>query len=145
MKNENCSGRYVPAQIHLDYTYDTFKILGNERPMFSYSWLSEAAHDDINGGQLVDDSFSDVFTKMYDDGIMDDMAVFFVSDHGMRFDSFRNTPQGRLEDMMPYGFVLMPDRYFEVYPQAREILKINSRRIVTTINFHASPLELADA
>ncbi|XP_003744782.1 uncharacterized protein LOC100907525 [Galendromus occidentalis] len=144
LKQGNCVGPDVAAKLYLDYTHQLFKISGSERPLFTYGWLSEVAHDNINGGQLVDEYLLDFFTKMTDDGILDNTAVFFISDHGMRFDSFRYTPQGRLEDMLPFAFILMPDRFHTAYPNAKKIMDINSRRLLTAIDMHASLLELAD-
>lgn len=45
---EWCIGPDFPAKHYLDYTYNTMKILGEDRPLFSYSWLSETAHDNVN-------------------------------------------------------------------------------------------------
>ena len=52
--NSWCIGPDFPAKHYLDYTYNTMKILGDDRPLFSYSWLSEAAHDQVYGGKRVD-------------------------------------------------------------------------------------------
>lgn len=142
--NNVCIGPDFPAKHYLDYTYNTFKILGNDRPLFSYSWLSEAAHDDLDGGKRVDKYFHDLFTKMEDGGVLNNTAVFFISDHGFRFGPFRETEQGRYEDMLPYGFLLMPDLYYEHYPDALRNLWTNSRRLVTVYDLHATLLELAD-
>ncbi|OQR69380.1 hypothetical protein BIW11_12296 [Tropilaelaps mercedesae] len=142
--NAWCIGPDFPAKHYLDYTYNTMKILGNDRPLFSYSWLSETAHDNVNGGHRVDKYFKAFFDKMDRDGILNSTAVFFISDHGFRFGSFRATAQGRYEDMLPYGFVLLPDEYYNVNPIALANLKVNSRRLVTVYDLHATLLELAD-
>lgn len=120
------------------------KILGNDRPLFSYSWLSETAHDQVYGGKRVDKYFHDFFTKMEKDGILNNTAVFFISDHGFRFGAFRKTAQGRYEDMLPYGFVLMPDGYYDVIPDALKNMRANARRLVTVYDLHATLLELTD-
>lgn len=139
-----CIGPDFPAKHYLDYTYNTMKMLGNDRPLFSYSWLSETAHDQVYGGQRVDTYFLDFFTKMEREGILNNTAVLFISDHGFRFGAFRKTELGRYEDMLPYGFVLMPDWYYNEVPDALDNLKANSRRLVTVYDLHATLLELAD-
>lgn len=72
----------------------------------------------------MDDYFEDFFMKMDRDGILNQTAVFFISDHGFRFGSFRATNLGRYEDMLPYGFVLMPDSYYETNPESLLNLKV---------------------
>ncbi|XP_022652607.1 uncharacterized protein LOC111246749 isoform X3 [Varroa destructor] len=139
-----CIGPDFPAKHYLDYTYNTMKILGEDRPLFSYSWLSETAHDDINGGHRIDKYFEDFFAKMDRDGILNRTAVFFISDHGFRFGSFRTTTQGRYEDTLPYGFILLPESYYNENPKALANIKANSRRLVTVYDLHATLLELAD-
>lgn len=140
-----CIGQHFAAKHYLDYTLNTFRILGSERPLFSYSWLSETAHDDVNGGKRADRYFLDLFEHMDKEGFLNTTAVFFISDHGFRFGSFRKTELGRYEDMLPYGFILMPDAYYEQYPEALTNLKANSRRLVTVYDLHVTMLELADA
>lgn len=139
-----CIGPDFPAKLYLDYTYNTMKILGVDRPLFSYSWLSETAHDDVGGGKRVDKYFHDFFTKMESDGILNNTAVFFISDHGFRFGSFRGTELGSYEDMLPYGFVLMPDWYYDANPFALDNMRVNSRRLVTVYDLYATLLELAE-
>ncbi|XP_018494602.1 uncharacterized protein LOC100907079 [Galendromus occidentalis] len=143
--NDLCIGPHFPAKHYLDYTLNTLRILGSERPLFSYSWLSETAHDDLNGGKRVDGYFLDFFKKMDGEGILNHTAVFFISDHGFRFGSFRKTELGRYEDMLPYGFILLPDSYFAQYPEALTNLRANARRLVTVYDLHVSMLELADS
>lgn len=140
-----CIGPDFPAKTYLEYTLNTFRMLGSDRPLFSYSWLSEIAHNDVNGGIRADGYFLDFFQNMDKHGLLDTTAVFFISDHGFRFGAFRQSELGRYEDMLPYGFILMPDSYYEQYPKALENLKINSRRLVTVYDLHVTMLELADA
>lgn len=142
--NKWCIGPDFPAKHYLDYTYNSMRILGNDRPLFSYSWLCETAHNDVDGGKRVDKYFHAFFTKMDNDGILDNTAVFFISDHGFRLGAFRETDLGRYEDMLPYGFVLMPDSYYEENPSALDNIRVNSRRLVTVYDLHATLLELAD-
>lgn len=139
-----CIGPDFPAKHYLDYTYNLMRMLGEDRPLFSYQFLVETAHDDLNGGRRLDGYFLDFFTKMESDGILDNTAVFFISDHGFRFGKFRETALGRYEDMLPFGFVLMPDRYYDVYPDALRNIRTNSRRLVTVFDLHATLLELAE-
>ncbi|XP_003742251.2 uncharacterized protein LOC100904315 [Galendromus occidentalis] len=142
---EWCIGTDFPAKYYLEYTSNMFRMLGSDRPLFSYSWLSEIAHNDLNGGIRADGYFLDFFKNMDKHGLLDTTAIFFISDHGFRFGYFRQTELGRYEDMLPYGFILMPDSYYEQYPEALTNVRTNARRLVTVYDLHVTMLELADA
>lgn len=143
-QGRHCIGPDYPGKYYLKYTADTLQILGPDRPMFAYNWLSELPHDDVNGGQRLDEDLFRFFENLDRTGVLDNTAMFFISDHGMRFGSFRQTVQGKLEDMMPFGYVLMPQRFFDVYPEAAENLRTNSKRLVTVYDLYTSMLELGD-
>lgn len=142
--NKLCIGPDLAAKHYLDYTYNTMRVLGDKRPLFSYSWLSEAGHDNANGGHRDDRHFLEFFTKMDKSGLLNKTAVIFISDHGSRIGEFRNTPLGRHEDMLPFGFISMPDLWYKYNPMALENLRVNSKRLVTVYDLHATLLELAD-
>lgn len=142
--NGFCIGTDPVAKHYLDYTFNTMKILGSNRPLFSYTWLVEATHDVINGGQRIDKYFLEFFKKMESSAILNNTAVIFISDHGLRVGEFRTTPLGRYEDMLPFGFVLLPDSYFEDNPDALKSLRVNSRRLVTVYDIYATLKELVD-
>ncbi len=62
-------------------------------------------------------------------------AVPFVSDHGFRFNSLRKKIQGWHEDMLPYCFVHMPDRFSNEHRDAMR----NSKLLVTVYDLRDSP------
>lgn len=102
------------------YYYYHHHIFGNTIDLIQFK---------VNGGRRVDNYFEDFFMKMDRDGILNHTAVLFISDHGFRFGSFRATALGRYEDMLPYGFVLMPEWFYEENPDALVNLKVRATMI----------------
>lgn len=67
---------------------------------------------------------------------MRNTAVIFMSDHGMRWGSFRQTYQGRLEDSLPFIFFLFPDWWKQQHPQAWDNLNTNARSLTSPFDLH---------
>jgi hypothetical protein len=43
-------------------------------------------------------------------------VLFFLSDHGIRFGAVRQTSVGKLEERLPFMFLIFPDWFLKKYP-----------------------------
>jgi membrane-anchored protein YejM (alkaline phosphatase superfamily) len=57
---------------------------------------------------VIDDELSAFFKRFYASGAMDNTLVLLFGDHGNRFDSFRKTVIGRVEERMPFLAIHVP-------------------------------------
>ncbi|XP_064462747.1 uncharacterized protein LOC135373551 [Ornithodoros turicata] len=136
-----CVGPKLPMTLYLEYLLgliDTWK----DQPFFAYAWMSELAHNDLNTAGLSDSPFLDFLRALYDRGVLNNTVVAFMSDHGLRFGSFRNTYVGWYEDNLPFAFLLFPDWFLERYPQYAKALETNQRRLTTHYDMHATLLQM---
>ena len=68
--------------------------------------------------------------------------MLVLGDHGNRLDPIRLTDVGRVEDRMPMVSVIIPSWAEHVYPQWKEALRENSRRLLSSYDIHATFLDI---
>lgn len=69
---------------------------------------------------------------------MNNTIIIFMSDHGHRFASLRETQQGKLEERLPFFSFAFPPWFKEKYPKTIETFKKNARRLTTPFDIHAT-------
>lgn len=143
-KNSYCLGPKPPIDYYLDYTLNLIDTFG-ARPFFAYVWMSELAHDHLNMAGHSDEPFREALEKLHDSGVLNKTVLVFISDHGIRFGSLRQTYIGRFEDSLPYGFLVFPDWFLRQHPDFAAALKVNQRRLATHFDVHATLLQLVNA
>ncbi|CAE1232673.1 unnamed protein product [Acanthosepion pharaonis] len=69
--------------------------------------------------------------------------VFLVLlDHGSRFGKFRSTYLGKLEERLPFMFLLFPKWFIQRYPEIDKVLKINSYRLTTPFDIYETLVDI---
>lgn len=96
-----CLGHRTPFDVFMNgYLRKFIKSMSNEL-FFSFFWTSSMTHDYINYPLLIDDDLSKLLTFMKDEQYLDKTILLILSDHGMRFGSFRQTTfQGMVEERL---------------------------------------------
>ncbi|XP_047988028.1 uncharacterized protein LOC125227757 [Leguminivora glycinivorella] len=135
-----CMNEKFFYNILVDYVKDLTTILKSK--LFGFFWETTMSHDRLNYPIMMDDSYNDLFRKMYMSGYLNQTIVFLMSDHGMRWGTFRSTKQGFLEDRLPFVIALMPPSFRYNYTQAYNNLQINSHRLTTPFDMHATLTDL---
>ncbi|XP_052748161.1 uncharacterized protein LOC113520884 [Galleria mellonella] len=130
-------------KVLLDYVADlTFTL--SDKKLFGFFWEFSMTHDYLNYPMIMDDDYASVFTVLERSKYLDDTVVFLVSDHGMRWGGIRLTKQGRLEERLPFAFILLPRSFRDNYSDAYDNLKLNGQRLTTPFDIHATMLDLID-
>lgn len=114
----------------------------NQLPYFGFFWGVSLSHDELNMPSLGDDDYFNLFKNFKDQGFLENTAVIFLSDHGIRWGGIRETYQGRMEERLPFVFVLLPDWFKIQYPQAIQNLAKNTRRLTTPYDLHETLRDL---
>ncbi|XP_064460003.1 uncharacterized protein LOC135370230 [Ornithodoros turicata] len=138
-----CVRTKAETEVHLEYTTSLLALLGN-RSYFTYTWISEVSHDYLNSAGYADAPFLKTFQTLASTGAMDRSVVIFMSDHGQRYGSIRNTLIGKYEDRLPFCILLFPPSFRAKFPEAVRNLEINQRRLTTPYDIHATLMELAN-
>ncbi|XP_070390755.1 uncharacterized protein [Dermacentor albipictus] len=143
-KNSYCLGPRPPLELYLDYMLSLLEVL-DKRPFFAYFWMSELAHDHLNMAGHCDAPLRSALGRLYDSGILNSTVLAFMSDHGLRFGSLRQTYIGRFEDSLPYAFLVFPPWFLQQNPRFATALKLNQRRLATHFDMHATLLQLLES
>ncbi|CAN7986434.1 unnamed protein product [Ixodes hexagonus] len=139
--NGYCLGPSPPLDLYLNYMLELIDLL-DKRPFFAYVWMSELAHDHLNMAGHSDAPFREAIGKLHERGVLNNTVLVFVSDHGLRFGSLRQTYIGRFEDSLPYGFLVFPDWFLRKHPEFAEGLRVNQKRLATHYDVHATLQQL---
>lgn len=71
-------------------------------------WSASISHDYLNLLRHADLPHLKYLKQLQELGALNRTAVFFMSDHGMRFGGIRSTYLGMLEERLPYVMLYLP-------------------------------------
>lgn len=131
----HCFGGRLVTKITLDYLHD-FMTLYERKPHFALTFITKITHDDVNGVGHVDETYEAFFEKLQKESLMNNTMLFYFSDHGMRYGGIRNTYVGKLEERLPFLYVIAPNWLHKKYPNVIKHLRSNSRRLTTPFDIH---------
>ncbi|XP_022225032.2 uncharacterized protein LOC111075839 [Drosophila obscura] len=137
----SCSGGRLLTDILLqmvDYMLPHMQ----RHPFFSFYWWAQGIHEYFNFASTIDQRVVGLLRRLDNTGITNNTFIFFMSDHGSRWGSFRRTFQGMLEDNQPMLFTLYPKWMKERYPLAISNLESNSHSLITTYDMYETIKDL---
>ena len=131
-ENKNCFLNKPPSELMLKYLYK-FMHANRKTPHFAFTWINSVAHDKFEGPLTADKHFYSFFQQCFEEGILNNAVIFFLSDHGIRFGAFafRETDIGRYEVNLPFMYVYVPTWLRNKYPHINRSLQINKNRLTT--------------
>lgn len=138
-----CLGTRLNFDNLLHYTRKVAEEFADD-PYFGFVWQASLTHDFLEYPQLGDDSYHDFLAYLKQNDLLHNTAVVFMSDHGLRWGSFRQTYQGRLEDSLPFVFLMLPDWWRSQHPYAVETLERNTRSLTTPFDLHETLRDLLE-
>lgn len=95
-----CLGSRRPIDVFFKYMRKFIKSMSDQL-FFSFFWTSSMTHDFINYPLLIDKDLSDLLEDMKQEKYLENTILFVLSDHGIRFGSFRQTTfQGMVEERL---------------------------------------------
>ncbi|XP_033757106.1 uncharacterized protein LOC117339542 [Pecten maximus] len=139
-----CYGNTPKHVLSLNHNKEFIKRY-SQKLRFSFTWLNEISHDYVNFLELGDDDFKNFFQWINENGHFDNSFVIFLSDHGSRIDSIRNTYIGRIEERMPLLQIAVPRKLREKYPSLVENMQDNTQRLTTHFDFHETLLDIMNS
>ncbi|XP_055598108.1 uncharacterized protein LOC129747787 isoform X2 [Uranotaenia lowii] len=129
-----CLGGRNPTQILAEYGSKMVSSMKN-RLIFALLWGCAMTHDSLNHPALIDNSYRQLLENMEQEGFLDRSVVILVSDHGIRWGSFRNTYQGMMEERQPMLFFMLPKWFQAKYPEAYANIRKNRQRLTSHFDF----------
>ncbi|XP_063864808.1 uncharacterized protein LOC135102972 isoform X2 [Scylla paramamosain] len=137
-----CQGNVLSIKVVQDYALE-FARTFHGTPYFGFFWSASLTHDHLNLLHLADDHYFQYLQQMDKIGALNNTALFFVSDHGMRWGGIRSTYIGMLEERLPYVVLYLPPWFRKKYHQAYEHLVSNTHRLTSNFDVYETLLDLA--
>ncbi|KAH8276394.1 hypothetical protein KR018_000281, partial [Drosophila ironensis] len=138
-----CLGSRRTADVLFEYIKQMVPLL-SQHLFFSFFWTTSLTHDFFSLPALLDNTLMDQLKQFHESGVLNRTVVLLLSDHGMRWGSFRRTYQGMMEEHQPLMMLLYPPWMKQRYPQAIANLELNAHRLTTPFDVHATMLSLLD-
>ena len=102
----------------------------------------ENSHDSNDrAGHLDEDLYTFLKSNMKQNNF-NNTAILLYSDHGARFSTERNSPQGYLEERQPFFSIYLPPDYLKANPNKHANLLSNSQQITTPFDIHETIRDL---
>ncbi|KAH8334131.1 hypothetical protein KR059_006910 [Drosophila kikkawai] len=136
-----CMGCRRTADVLLEYIRKLVPRLSQDLS-FSFFWTSALTHDYFNYPAMLDQALLDQLKQLQESGLLNRTVVMLMSDHGLRWGSFRRTYQGMMEERQPLMMMLYPPWMNDRYPQAIANLRLNARRLTTPFDVYSTMLSL---
>uniref|UniRef100_A0A914WJN5 Sulfatase N-terminal domain-containing protein n=1 Tax=Plectus sambesii TaxID=2011161 RepID=A0A914WJN5_9BILA len=133
-----CIETYQPL---MEYHVQFLKAYPTTVPKFSLIWITELAHNYLDGLFHVDDYFANFFQQNRQ--LFRESFVFMMSDHGMTFGPVRETKMGQKENGNPMLFFAVPESLSH-NKQLLENLRTNSAdRLISHFDVYTTLLDIA--
>ena len=97
-------------------------------------------HDWLNGAHYMDVPYHNLFTKLFEENLVENTLILFFSDHGLRLGPIRMTRMGEVENRLPFMFIHLPKKYSDL--DQTEILRQNQYKLTTAFDIHATLVSL---
>ncbi|CAD6998483.1 uncharacterized protein LOC101462702 isoform X2 [Ceratitis capitata] len=136
-----CMGGRRTVDLVLEMVHKLMPFLQTEN-FFSLFWLLSMTQDLIYMPKLLDNDFVDLFERFQTSGIFNKTVVLLMSDHGLRWGSFRGTYQGMMEERQPLLVAIYPTWFKQKYAKAVYNLENNAKRLTTFYDVYATLLDL---
>ncbi|CAF0998420.1 unnamed protein product [Didymodactylos carnosus] len=136
-KTTHCVGSETPLELFLSYLKTFWKSYENNKK-FYFGFFKMYTHDNYNMGQIGDNDLYKLLKHLRDTGELEKTIVSLMTDHGSRASDIRSTPQGKLEERLPFMSFILPSQFRQKYPHAYKALKANVDRFTTPFDIYAT-------
>lgn len=138
-----CMGNKYYYRVLLDYIQSLTSTLKSSK-LFGFFWEVTMSHDYLNYPMLMDENYENFLKKMDETGYLNNTILMLLSDHGIRWGEIRKTKQGRLEERLPFVYILIPPDFRVNYETAYNNIKANSKRLTTPFDLHETLMHLVN-
>lgn len=131
----HCFQNRLETDIVLNYLKDFVDTYKSE-PHFAFTFITRLSHDDVNSAGAADEPYYNFFKSLHKKDLLRNTIVFFFSDHGMRFGNIRETFIGKLEERLPFMYVIIPKWLQDHHQFIRKNMLINQHRLTTPFDVY---------
>lgn len=132
-----CLGKRRTFDVLLQYANKFLsRMARTKEDFFSFFWSTSYTHDYLNYPTLIDADLAGFLRSDRIAALLDNTFIVLMSDHGIRWGSFRNTYQGMMEERLPLLYFVPPKWFPHKYPEAMRNLLRNQHKLVTHFDLY---------
>ncbi|XP_053620713.1 uncharacterized protein LOC128681114 isoform X2 [Plodia interpunctella] len=136
--NKYCVGDTPQYKLMMNLTNQFMHLDGKK---FIFTFVVDITHEDFNVITTADDDFLEFLIRFNKEGHLKDTLLVVMSDHGPKYAQIRNTPQGRLEERLPFMSFVLPEKLKTERPNALLALQRNVDTLTTPYDIHKTLLD----
>jgi len=143
MRRRCITGQYV-HNFALNYTRDFINLYDGKNPWFFRASFMEAHESSGEVLSLMDDDLENFFGSLSKE-TLERTAILIMSDHGLHMGfNFLFTRQGQVEHKLPVFTTLIPERFFNKYPELRKNIDENEQKLISAFDIYATMRDMLD-
>ena len=96
------------------------------------------SHDDFNEVEKIEPDLLSLVRDLNTRAQLNNTLLIVMGDHGSRFGFMRREIQGKLEERLPLFGMVFPPWFSEKYPKLYENLRVNTDRLTSWYDLHAT-------
>lgn len=138
-----CLGSRLNLTFLLNYALkfgETFR----DKRYFGLFWSNSFTHDFFNISPQGDNALLKFLEYANRNTLLNNTVLIFLSDHGLRWGSFRETFQGHLEERLPMLWFVLPKWFEKRYQSAVQNLRRNVDKLTTPFDLYETLNDLAN-
>jgi hypothetical protein len=139
----HCVGNQTSFELFLSYIRQFWKSYPTDNKFF-FGFFKRYTHDGYSAGSLTDEPILDLLQTLRKSGQLEHTVVILMTDHGARFSVARRTPQGKIEERLPFMSLILPSKFRQKYPYAVNALRTNINRLTTPFDVYATLMSILD-
>ena len=132
-----CINSQPQFEVQLKYLKSFMKSYPGIRK-FGFIFLSDLCHREPGLVHAADGGLLAFFESLKNENLLNDTMFITMSDHGARFEVVRQSPQGKLEQRLPFLSLTFPPWFKRNYPEHIAALVKNTRMITSPFDVHAT-------
>uniref|UniRef100_A0AC35UEF1 Sulfatase domain-containing protein n=1 Tax=Rhabditophanes sp. KR3021 TaxID=114890 RepID=A0AC35UEF1_9BILA len=133
---KKCLESYKVNLKYLEEYMEAYK----DKKLFSFNFLTNIQHENINGLYHADESLSKFFHNNANN--FENSFVIFMADHGVRFGKYREkTDLGQFEDSNPFLRLMLPKKLRE-NKKLMEVVENNSKKFTSQYDIFATLIDI---
>ncbi|GFN76602.1 hypothetical protein PoB_000310800 [Plakobranchus ocellatus] len=133
--HHHCVADRLETTMVLDYVTDFSRVF-RDKPHFGFTFITRLTHDKVDLVEAADYAYVNFLRRFRDEGHFKNTVLIFYSDHGYRFGEMRDSYVGKVEERLPFFYLVFPPSFREKYPAIVRNLQINSKRLTTPFDVY---------
>ena len=137
-----CIGSKKRSKNALDLLTDFIETYRKKSNFIGVMHYGENSHGDNTNANLLDHDLFSFLKHNYENGNLNQTALFLLSDHGVRYENERLSDQGDLEERLPFSSIFLPKSFVLHNQKKIANLKKNSNQYTTPFDIYQTIRDL---